>query len=212
MNSNVYVADSANDCIQKFSPDGVLLSMRGSKGSENGQFLSPCGVAVDESGNVYVADSSNYRIQKFSPDGNFLAKWGSRGSGDGQFGKYYGPLGLAVDRNGNVYVADSGNGRIQKFNSDGVFLAAWRGHGRTSSLAVDGNGNVYVACLGSDHPPINLSAGDGNGTDDQRYGIIYKFSSEGVLLTSWGSYGSGDGKLQESLWSSRRWEWKCLCG
>ena len=37
----------------------------GSKGSGNGQFKFPKGIAVDSSGNVYVADDGNCRIQKF---------------------------------------------------------------------------------------------------------------------------------------------------
>jgi YVTN family beta-propeller protein len=54
-------------------------------GTDNGQFSSPCGVAVDSEDNVYVADQSNNRIQKFNSTGAFITKWGSSGSGDGQF-------------------------------------------------------------------------------------------------------------------------------
>lgn len=36
----------------------------GSKGNKNGQFVEPCGVAVDsQSGNIIVADKCNHRIQ-----------------------------------------------------------------------------------------------------------------------------------------------------
>jgi DNA-binding beta-propeller fold protein YncE len=34
--------------------------------SEDGQFMTPTGVATDGSGNVYVADTNNNRIQKFA--------------------------------------------------------------------------------------------------------------------------------------------------
>ena len=123
---NVYVADTHNHRIQKFTSSGVFLAKWGSEGSGNGQFSYPSGVAVDGSGNVYVADTINDRIQKFSSEGVFLAKWGSSGSGDGQFS---GPQGVAVDGSGNVYVADTGNNRIQKFSPDGVFLAKWGSSG-----------------------------------------------------------------------------------
>jgi DNA-binding beta-propeller fold protein YncE len=33
---------------------------------EDGQFMTPTGVATDGSGNVYVADTNNNRIQKFA--------------------------------------------------------------------------------------------------------------------------------------------------
>jgi hypothetical protein len=62
---NVYVADTNNDRIQKFTSDGTFLTTWGSEGSGDGQFDWPSGVAVDASGNVYVADRGNDRIQKF---------------------------------------------------------------------------------------------------------------------------------------------------
>lgn len=43
------------------------MTQWGSRGTGDGQFQSPQGVAVDESGNVYIADTNNNRIQKFSP-------------------------------------------------------------------------------------------------------------------------------------------------
>jgi len=81
----VYVADSWNNRIQKFTKDGRFLSAWGSYGSGDGQFNYPRGIAIDTDGLVYVADSWNNRIQKFTKDGQFLSAWGSEGSGDGQF-------------------------------------------------------------------------------------------------------------------------------
>ena len=63
---NVYVADSGNNRIQKFTSTGTYVTQWGSSGSGNGQFNYPFGVAVDGSGNVYVADSNNNRVEKFS--------------------------------------------------------------------------------------------------------------------------------------------------
>ena len=90
----------------------VFVNAWGSKGSDEGQFLEPAGVAVDSSGNVYVSDFSNNRIQKFTSNGTFITKWGSPGSGEGQFNR---PENVAVDSSGNVYVGDTGNNRIQVF-------------------------------------------------------------------------------------------------
>jgi len=63
----VYVADTSNNRIQKFTPNGVFVTKLGSYGSDDGEFQSPNGVSVDSAGNVYVADSGNDRIQKFLP-------------------------------------------------------------------------------------------------------------------------------------------------
>ena len=62
---NVYVADSNNQRIQKFTGTGAYLTQWGSPGSGNGQFSYPYGIATNGDGDVYVADFSNFRVQKF---------------------------------------------------------------------------------------------------------------------------------------------------
>jgi len=62
---NVYVADTYNHRIQKFSNEGNFIGSWGSLGSNDGQFRTPKGVAVDAEGNIYVADTKNNRVQKF---------------------------------------------------------------------------------------------------------------------------------------------------
>jgi tripartite motif-containing protein 71 len=109
---DVYVADTGNHRVQKFSPEGEFLIGWGTEGDGDGEFSWPHGIAVDHLGCVYVADTGNDRIQKFTPEGDFITKWGKWGFGDGEFSM---PVGLAVDGKGNVYVVDSGGHRVQKF-------------------------------------------------------------------------------------------------
>jgi DNA-binding beta-propeller fold protein YncE len=176
---NVYVADTYNDRIQKFTSAGAFLTQWGSSGIGNGQFQGPEDIAVDTNGNVYVADTGHNRIQKFTLAGAYIAHWGSAGSGNGQFNY---PGGIAVDSSGNVYVADTGNNLIQKFTSAGTFITQWggsgSGHGQFAEpqgVAVDGAGNVYVADM------LNC--------------LIQKFTSAGAFITQWGGYGSGNGQF-----------------
>jgi tripartite motif-containing protein 71 len=109
---SVYVADTPDHKIKKFSTDGSEITQWGENGIGDGQFSFPSSIATDPAGNVYVYDSGNYRIQVFTSEGEFITKWGSQGAGDGQFIR---PSGVAADPAGSVYVADSGNNRIQVF-------------------------------------------------------------------------------------------------
>jgi len=161
---NVYIADGANNRIQKFSNDGNLLTEWGRTGRRNwkpgedeeidemeGKFFRPRGIAVDARGHVYVADSGNQRIQEFDANGEFISQWGGPGKSSGRFQQ---PSDVAVDALGFVYVADSANHRIQKFDVNGNFLTQWGGKGSEPgqfnspvALAVDAYRNVYVADL-----------------------------------------------------------------
>jgi DNA-binding beta-propeller fold protein YncE len=99
--------------IQKFDPNGNLITQWGSYGSNDGEFKQDAGgIAVDAESNVYVADSWNGRIQKFDSNGKFLTKWGYHGNKDE---KLYFPSDITIDKYGNAYVIDFGNYRMQKF-------------------------------------------------------------------------------------------------
>ena len=175
---NVYVVDTANDRIQKFTSDGQFVAKWGKHGDGDGEFSSPYGAVVD-GGYVYVTDKWHDCVRKFSLDGRFLATWGQEGAGDGQFRC---PYGLASDRKGYVYVADTDNHRIQKFSSEGLFVAKWGTEGSgdgqfrfPTAITVDANGHIYVI-----------------DADNHR---IQKFSSNGAFLLKWGTEGSGDGQF-----------------
>ncbi|OGF57772.1 MAG: hypothetical protein A2Z21_10255, partial [Candidatus Fraserbacteria bacterium RBG_16_55_9] len=194
---NVYVVDTGNHRIQKFSPNQQLLAEWGSHCDllqnsgctdpdgegplevGDGQFALPQGIAVDKAGNVYVSDFGNARIEKFDASGAFLMKWGRRGNGEGQFNQ---PIGVAIDEEGNVYVSDSGNDRVQKFDAAGSFLMKWGSFGAGDGqfhdprgLALDSNGYVYVVDSGNHR--------------------VQKFSLSGAFLKKWGIPGRGDGEL-----------------
>ena len=95
---NVYVADSGNYRIQKFTADGQYLGKWGIVDAD-GKFDYPLDVAVDSSNNVYVADSKH--IHKFTSDGQLIPPvWGE---GDGKFIE---TNRIAIDGNDNVYIAD----------------------------------------------------------------------------------------------------------
>jgi DNA-binding beta-propeller fold protein YncE/GH35 family endo-1,4-beta-xylanase len=175
----VYVADTYNHRIQRFTATGEFLGTWGAYGFSNGQFCRPWDVAVAPDGTVYVVDTDNHRIQHFTAMGTFLGTWGSQGWGNGQFNR---PTGVEVAPGGTVYVADSGNNRIQRFTATGDFLSAWGywgwGNGQFNDphgVAVAPDSTVYVA-----------------DTDDHR---IQRFTAMGDFLGAWGSWGHGNGQF-----------------
>jgi DNA-binding beta-propeller fold protein YncE len=156
-------------------PESATTMFEGGKGTEEGQFDSPTGIAVDASGNILVADSNNGRIEKFSPTGAFLSTIGTKGSGHGQLGQ---PNGIAIDRAGNIYVAEASNHRVQKLASDGTFIAEWApGFYGPRRIAIGPDDSIYVV--------------------DQGRTRIVKFSPDGQLLAVWGSKGTGDGQFDD---------------
>jgi len=153
---NIYVADTGNDRIQKFSSDGIYLTSWGEIGSANGQFLSPSGIALDSADNVYVADTGNDRIQKFSSDGT--VKSITKGLKNKMFDS---PLGIGIDSSSNeIFVADSNNHLIKRFSLDLTYFGSLGGQGTNGGrfsfpigVAVSKSGNlsgyVYVADSGN---------------------------------------------------------------
>jgi DNA-binding beta-propeller fold protein YncE len=176
---NVYVADSYNFRIQKFTSDGEFLAAWGSKGDGDSQFRRPYDLAIDSQGNIYVIDDYRNDIQKFDSNGKFLTKWGGSGQEDGQL---FDTGGIAVDGQDHIFVADYGNHRVQKFDSNGQFLIKWGSYGSgdgqfnsPSGISVDGQGYVYVV---------------------EEYGQrIQKFDSNGLFLFKWGSARKGEGEF-----------------
>ncbi|MBN1639949.1 MAG: TIGR03663 family protein [Anaerolineae bacterium] len=179
---SVYVADTWNHRVQKFTADGTFVTMWGTYGVAEtgtgapGLFWGPRGIAVDAEGMVYVADTGNKRVQVFTAAGAYVTQWGGKGVLEGEFDE---PVGIAIGADGLAYVADTWNQRIQKFSEAHVFLREWpvdTWHGQSLEnkpfLAVDALGRVYAS-------------------DPEGYRILV-FNGDGVFLTSIGQYGEDD--------------------
>lgn len=172
---NIYVADTGNMRIQKFSPQREFLLAWGSKGTEDGQFVTPMGIAIGQDDTVYISDEGRDDVQVFTPDGTFLSAFGGAGRGDGQFDLV---SGVAVGPDGDVWVSDWGNNRIHHFDAAGTWIASWGEVGSAegeidnpSGVAVDSQGRVYVADQDNNRVQVFtedgqfLSAVGGNGID-----------------------------------------------
>jgi DNA-binding beta-propeller fold protein YncE len=98
----------------------LTLATYGSRGSGDGQFSAPAGVAIDADGNVYVADCGNNRIVHLFNPGKRVRWAGSFTGKNGTDPGLAGPSQVAVDRRGRIYVADAGNRRIVAFTPNGA--------------------------------------------------------------------------------------------
>jgi sugar lactone lactonase YvrE len=126
-NGNVYVADGANNRIQKFPPGstnatpGITVAGGSPSGTAANQLNNPQDVVVDENGYIYVADFGNHRVQKFPPNSTSTTNAVTvAGSSIGIKGPAYNllsyPTFIYLDSGANnLYISDAGNERIQKW-------------------------------------------------------------------------------------------------
>lgn len=111
---SVYVTDTWNHRVQKFTADGQFITKWGYFGQAEtpDAFWGPRGIVVDENNRVYVVDTGNKRVVIFDANGNFITQFGTPGFGEGQFDE---PVGIAIDQYGLIYIADTWNLRVQVF-------------------------------------------------------------------------------------------------
>ena len=164
----VDVADTANDRMQAFGPDGALQAIWGVSGRGPGFFTRPRGVAFSPAGGIAVADSFDERIGLFAPDGTWAGLRGqvsastgfaTEGANPGQFDL---PADVAYDAAGNLWIADFGNDRVQEEAPDGRVLGTWA-VGAPLGIAAAPGGGAYVA--------------------GSRDGVVVRIGADGALST-----------------------------
>ncbi len=187
--NNVFVADSYNNRIQKFTQNdtmGITVAGGNGQGSNLNQLTLPFSIVVDKNGNIYTNVFD--RVLKFPPNSN------SKTDGDLIINNYSGLLGMFVDNGNNLYIADQATGEVQKWPPNataGITVAGGNGFGpnnnqinAASDVCLDKKGNVFVTdankCEVQMWPPgaatsiiVACGNGCGNALDqlDQPYGI-----------------------------------------
>ncbi|HEY6050003.1 MAG TPA: DUF2298 domain-containing protein, partial [Thermoanaerobaculia bacterium] len=112
---DLYVADTWNGRVEKFSQDGAWKAAAK-------ELYGPRGVAAGADGRVWVADTGNSRLMVYDENLAGARPIGKKGAGAGELDN---PIGIAIAPSGKVYVADAGNRRIQVLDPAGNFSASW---------------------------------------------------------------------------------------
>ena len=176
--------------LEEYSSTGTKLKTVGSKGTANGQFESPTGVAVGPGNTIWVTDKGNNRVEEFNEEGTWLKTVGAAGEGNGQFKE---PEGIAFGPNGALWVSDAGNNRVQEFTNEGVYIskfgAVGAGNGQfkaPAGIAVSAEGMIWVVDSGNNRVQGFRAAQSGPGSGNVEY------------VRQFGSFGSGNGQFNET--------------
>lgn len=151
----IYVTDTWNYRIQKFTSQGQFIKMWGNFniGSTQQGLYGPRGILVTKDGRVFVTDTGNKRVVIFDTEGNYLSQFGTPGIEAGNLDE---PVGIAMDATGKIYVADTWNHRIQVFQPDSSNLEftpltswsveSWYGQSMNNKpfLTIAPNGNILA--------------------------------------------------------------------
>lgn len=73
---HLYVTETGNFRVQRFTPDGKHVRFYGEAGNLPGTFARPKGLAVDKAGRVYVGDAAFQNVQIFESNGRLLMDFG----------------------------------------------------------------------------------------------------------------------------------------
>ena len=222
---NVYVADTGNNRVQKFNPQGKPLKQIGGFGGEEEGLREPTDVWARTSLEIYVVDSQNRRIQQYD---RYLSTIGTIQflSGNGQGAPAFSlPTGVAVSRHGDIYLTDRGNGVVYRIDSFGKVERSFGGFGYgigelsgPTGVAVDRDGNVYVCDTDNDRIVKFDSFGSfdrsiGKGELFRPHGIdisldkllfmadtdnhrIVVFNRKGKVVTTFGARGDGPASFE----------------
>jgi len=170
----IFVADTFNARIQKFSAGGKFLTTWGRIGQQPGEYLQNgylARVDVDNKGFVYVREFDGGRIQKYTEAGQYVATFSSRGTGEGQLDEGYG---LSVI-NDKLYCPDTFESRVQVFSLEGELLEVWApGEGDTGGKF---NHPVDIA---------QLSTGDLVMTNWKSQRVV-RIRPDGQVTADWGN-------------------------
>lgn len=144
---DVFVVETSNYRVQRFTADGQPVRVYGEVGNEPGTFARPKGIALDRLGRMYVGDSAFENVQVFDNGGKLLLFFGQPGD------KLEGlnlPAGVAIDYDNVDFFRRSAD---PGFNIEYLIMVA--SQFGPNKVDVFGFGRMK----GADYPPDDAPAG-----------------------------------------------------
>ena len=180
-NEDIVVAECGAHCITILNKEGKKVKSFETKGTKDGQFTHPRGVAISQDGHILVTD--NHRLQKLTFEGDCVKSVGSSETGNGPL-QFNGPIGITVHpTTGQIFIADTNNHRIQVLNKDLTYSHSFGKRGSSPEqfnypydVTFDKEGYLYVA--------------------DHYNHCIKKFTSTGQYISTFSSRGSNPGQIK----------------
>jgi sugar lactone lactonase YvrE len=139
-NGTVYVADTWNLRVQRFTSDGQWVQSYAGLGT-GGTLHS---VAADEFDNFLYLPKTSDGAVLMHPNGTVLKKYGTKGTGNGGFAN---PWCVKFGVNNDLFISDGPNQLVQVFDVDGAFIRQFSllEDGGPDKLAINEIGQVAVA-------------------------------------------------------------------
>ena len=172
---SIFIADTMNHRIQKFSAAGRFQRSFGQSGTGDGQLNQPHFLTVNSRGEVLVSDTLNHRISIFDSNGAWIKSI--------NHSNFSYPTGIAVDEQDSIYVLNYGKSELMKFTAQGEYVATFGGEG-------SGNGE-FQSPYGLFYRAGFLFVGDRNNNR------VQKLDSQGNWILTIGTQGTGEGQFQE---------------
>jgi DNA-binding beta-propeller fold protein YncE len=117
--NRIYVVDSQQHQVHKFSLAGDHEGYFGRRGDERGEFYHPLGITLSPGDTLYVTDAFHFAVQAFDIEGNYLFSFGPRRHGVGTMAR---PRDIDLDPDGNIYVTDALKHEVQVYDRAGTYL------------------------------------------------------------------------------------------
>jgi streptogramin lyase len=143
---NFYVADTANHCIRKVDPQGVITTVAGNgqKGysgdggpATQATLNEPYGVLPDRDGHLFIVERLNPVVRRVDARTGVITTYAGTGvkgySGDGgpaNQAMLREPNALDFDPQGNLYIADVSDNRIRRVDAKTGIISTVSGTGR----------------------------------------------------------------------------------